>query len=155
MQNIGGGNTMVFNNAARELLKATGEDVEVVSHDWWAYLIVSGCGGQVFYDAYPSLRYRQHEGNLVGVNATWSARLFRIRLMWMGRFRSWNDKNIEALHRLRSNMTSENLEILDRFVQARDMSLIPRLVGLKRSGIHRQTLMGNIGLIAAAIFKKI
>jgi hypothetical protein len=29
------------------------------------------------------------------------------------------------------------------------------LIGLKRSGIYRQTLFGNLGLIAAAILKKI
>lgn len=155
MQNIGGGNTMVFNGAARELLQKTGEDKEIVSHDWWAYMVVCGCGGKVFYDAYPSLRYRQHDGNLVGVNATWSARLVRIRMMWQGRFRNWNDSNIEALQRLRPNLTSESQEILDRFSEARNLSLIPRLIGLKRSGIYRQTLFGNLGLIAAAIFKKI
>jgi hypothetical protein len=32
---------------------------------------------------------------------------------------------------------------------------VPRLIGLKKSGIHRQTLLGNLGLLAAAIFKKI
>ena len=154
MQNIGGGNTMVFNNAARELLQKAGEN-KVVSHDWWAYIVVSGCGGKVFYDTYPSVRYRQHDGNLVGVNATWSARLVRIRMMWQGRFRNWNDSNIEALQSLRSNLTSENQEILDRFSEARNLSLISRLIGLKRSGIYRQTLFGNLGLIAAAIFKKI
>jgi len=35
------------------------------------------------------------------------------------------------------------------------MSLIPRLIHLKRSGIYRQTLLGNIGLIAAAFLGKI
>lgn len=155
MQNIGGGNTMVFNNAARELLQKTGEDNGVVSHDWWAYIVVSGCGGKVFYDAYPSLRYRQHGGNLVGVNATWSARLARVRMMCQGRFRNWNDSNIEALQHLRCSLTLENQEILDRFSEARHLGLISRLIGLKRSGIYRQTLLGNLGLIAAATFKKI
>ena len=69
MQNVGGGNTMVFNNAARALLCEAGADADVVTHDWWAYLLVSGCG-KVFYDACPSLRYRQHGGNLVGMNSS-------------------------------------------------------------------------------------
>lgn len=155
MQNIGGGNTMVFNNAARNLLREAGENLPVITHDWWAYMVVTGCGGQVFYDAEPTLRYRQHDGNLVGMNATWPARFKRIRMLWQGRFRGWNDSNISALRALSHRLTPENLEILERFAKAREMSLIPRLIHLKRSGIYRQTLFGNLGLIAAAVFKKI
>jgi hypothetical protein len=117
--------------------------------------VVSGCGGKVFYDTYPVLRYRQHDENLVGMNTTWPARFIRISLMFQGRFKSWNDQNIAALNGLRDHLTSENQEIFDRFSEARNRSFISRLIGLKRSGIYRQTLFGNLGLIAAAIFKKI
>ncbi|WP_397377855.1 glycosyltransferase family 2 protein [Pseudomonas sp.] len=155
MQNIGGGNTMVFNKAARELLREAGENKSVITHDWWAYMVVTGCGGRVFYDSKPTLRYRQHGGNLVGTNANWAARLKRIRMLFQGRFKHWNDCNISALLTLEHRLTPENREILQRFADARGMSLIPRLLHLKRSGIYRQTLLGNIGLIAAAIFGKI
>lgn len=155
MQNVGGGNTMLFNNAARALLRRAGARVNVVSHDWWTYLVVSGCGGKVLYDPHPSLRYRQHDGNLVGMNSTWRARFIRLHMMWQGRFKTWNDRNIIALQCLRSELTPESRETLDRFAEARNLSLIPRLIGLKRAGIYRQTLLGNLGLVAAAIFKKI
>ena len=155
MQNIGGGNTMVFNNAASALLREAGGDTPVITHDWWAYMIVTGCGGKVFYDSYPSLRYRQHDGNLVGINATWAARFKRIRMLWEGRFRNWNDSNIAGLHKLQHKLTPENREILERFASARQMNLIPRLIHLKRSGIYRQTLLGNLGLIAAAVLRKL
>lgn len=155
MQNIGGGNTMVFNEAARRLLCEAGHDVDVVSHDWWAYIVVSGCGGRVFYDPQPSLRYRQHDANLVGTNMGWRARIRRIRMLWQGRFRRWGDSNISALARLRPRLTPENRAILDSFAQSRNQWLLPRLVGFKRCGIYRQTVLGNLGLIAAAIFNKI
>lgn len=155
MQNIGGGNTMVFNNSARELLRKAGENKSVITHDWWAYMVVTGCGGQVFYDSTPTLRYRQHNGNLVGGNSSWRARAKRIRMLFHGRFKHWNDSNIAALRTLEHMLTPENRETLQRFAQARDMSMIPRLIHLKRSGIYRQTLLGNLGLIAAAIFGKI
>jgi glycosyltransferase involved in cell wall biosynthesis len=155
MQNIGGGNTMVFNNAARTLLRLAGEGVPIITHDWWAYIVVSGCGGQVHYDSMPTLRYRQHDGNLVGMNATWAARLQRIRMLFQGRFRIWNDGNIQALRKLEHMLTPDSRLVLERFSQARKMSLIPRLIHLKRSGIHRQTLLANLGLIAAAMFGKI
>jgi glycosyltransferase involved in cell wall biosynthesis len=155
MQNIGGGNTMVFNNAARNLLREAGENLPVITHDWWAYMVVTGCGGKVFYDTEPTIRYRQHDRNLVGMNATWPARFKRIRMLWQGRFRSWSDSNIAALRTLGHRLTPENMELLERFARAREMGLILRLIQLKRIGIYRHTLLGNIGLIAAAVFKKL
>lgn len=72
MQNIGGGNTMVFNNAARNLLREAGKTRPVITHDWWAYMVVTGCGGRIFYDEEPTLRYRQHFVT-ASTTATWSA----------------------------------------------------------------------------------
>jgi len=155
VQSIAGGNTMVFNNAARALLREAGDDTPAVSHDWWAYMVVTGCGGKVFYDSYPSLRYRQHDGNLMGMNATWAARLKRIRMLWAGRFKDWSDRNIAALRRVENKLTPENRELLECFAKARQSTLIPRLIQLKRCGVYRQTFFGNLGLIAAAIFGKI
>lgn len=155
MQNIGGGNTMVFNNAARTLLQEAGECVPVVTHDWWAYMLISGCGGIVFYDSEPMLSYRQHENNLVGMNSSWSARFKRIHMLWQGRFKQWNDSNIVALESMAHRLTPENRSVLEQFAVARKMGLLPRLIHLKRSGIYRQTLLGNLGLIAAAVFGKL
>lgn len=155
IQNIGGGNTMVFNNAARAQLRDAGESISVVSHDWWTYLLVTGCGGEVFYDSTPTLRYRQHARNLVGMNATWPALFKRLQMVLRGRYRTWNDCNIAALRKLQEKLTPENRGILERFAAARQMSLLPRLINLKRSGIYRQSLMDNLALAAAAIFGKL
>jgi len=155
VQSIGGGNTMVFNNALRKLLIEAGKDVQIISHDCWAYMVATGCGGKVFYDACPSLRYRQHEANLVGTNRSWRARYSRLQRLCNGWFRSWNDRNIASLQRLRHRLTPENRRILDDFAKARQSWLIPRLWLMKRSGIHRQSLGGNIAFCVAAIFNKI
>jgi glycosyltransferase involved in cell wall biosynthesis len=155
VQTIAGANTIVFNNAARALLQEAGERIPVVSHDWWAYMLVSGCGGRVFYDAKATLRYRQHENNLVGMNASWPARFKRIRMLWQGRFKQWNDSNIVALESMAHRLTPESRSVLEQFAAARKMGLLPRLIHLKRSGIYRQRLLGNLGLIAAAVFRKL
>jgi glycosyltransferase involved in cell wall biosynthesis len=154
MQNIGGGNSMVFNNAARSLLLKAGEDLPVITHDWWTYMVISGCGGQVFYDSNPWLRYRQHQHNVVGANCGWLSRVTRFRLLWKGRFRSWNDANLEALSRLKADLTPENRKILDHFVHARQGNLVARIAGWMRCGVYRQTLFGNLALAAAIVFKK-
>lgn len=155
VQSIGGGNTMVFNNALRKLLIEAGSDVQIISHDCWAYMVASGCGGKVFYDARPSLRYRQHEGNLVGMNRSWQARYSRLRRLCNGWFRNWNDHNIASLERIGDRLTPENRRILDDFTRARKTWLLPRLWLMKRSGIHRQSLGGNLAFFVAAIFNKI
>lgn len=154
VQNIGGGNTMVFNNSTRELLCEAGEKLPVVAHDWWTYMLVSGCGGRIFYDAKPTLRYRQHGNNLEGTNSTWAGRLKRIRMLWQGRFKEWNDINLRALMRMQHKLTPGNLRVLEQFAAARRMRLLARLFHLKRSGVHRQTLLGNLGLVVAAICRK-
>jgi len=155
VQNIGGGNTLVFNEATRNLLRQASADVSIVAHDWWAYQVVTGCGGRVVYDAYPSVRYRQHLNNEVGSSAGWSNKIGRLRELLKGRFRRWNDINVEALQSMRSRLTPENQKILEEFRLARTRSLLPRLMGLKRSGVNRQSLMGNLGLACAAILKRI
>lgn len=155
MQNIGGGNTMVFNNAARELLRLAGPDVDVITHDWWTYLVVTACGGRVYYDPIPTVRYRQHWFNLVGANVDFGERCERIKVLWKGRFKTLNDQHVIALERIRFHMTDQSCATLDQFNAARSNSLLPRMVLLWRVGVRRQTLLGNIGIFVAAAFKKI
>ena len=155
VQNIGGGNTMVFNHAACELLRKAGADVQVASHDWWTYLVVSGCGGLVHYDPTPTLRYRQHTGNLVGSNGSWLARCRRLTMMLGGRFKDWTQKNILALTALKDQLSQESDSRLREFQQSQRGNIFARLKGVKRSGIYRQTLIGNLGLISAVLLNKI
>jgi hypothetical protein len=129
--------------------------VPVIYHDWWAYIVVTGCGGQVFFDPVPTLRYRQHDSNQVGMDTGWSARLKHLRRLWQGHYRDRNGGNIAALRNLEDKLTPENRAILACFVKARELPLIPRLLNLSRSGVHRQSRFGNISLLAETIFKKI
>ena len=155
IQSLGGGNTMVFNRAAKKIFEAAGA-IEVVLHDWWAYQLVSAAGGMVHYDPQPVLKYRQHPDNLIGPNQGLLPRLVRLRMMLSGRFRDWNDKNIAALRRLPAHLIRpKNREILELFAKARSGSLLKRLRYLRQSGVYRQTLLGNLGLLAAAILKRI
>ena len=155
MQNLGGGNTMVFNEAARALMQEAGADVDVPVHDWWAYLVVSACGGRVFYDAEPALRYRQHGANLIGMNAGAGARLRRMLLLWRGGYRAWGERHVRALERLRARMSPDSLAVFEAFSQARNSALLPRIAGFRRAGIYRQSFAGNLGLVFAAVFGKL
>ena len=155
IQNIGGGNTMVFNRSSRMLLIAAGDQAAVVSHDWWTYQLVSGVGGFVYYDSYPSLLYRQHENNLIGMNISWTSRFRRLSMLLQGRFREWNDRHTTELLKIKNILAQENQTTLEAFIQGRQSSFFQRLPKLHQSGIYRQTLLGNLGLFAAVALKKI
>lgn len=151
VQNIAIGNTTVFNEKTRRLLMQAGADVNVAVHDWWIYLVAAAAGGTVFFDPYPSVNYRIHGGNLVGVNKN------RVRRAWkiLHRFKGWNDSNMQALERIQGVMLQENRKTFELFRQARQRSLLPRLYGLARSGIYREKIVDNIGLALAALIGKI
>ncbi len=155
VQSIAGGNTMVFNKAARNIIAKAGADIDVVSHDWWIYQLISGVGGRITYDPDPSLLYRQHGNNLIGSNTGIWAKASRIKMLFSGRFKKLNDRNISALMRFRDLLTNENQKILDQFIELRKQGLIKRVLMFYKLGIYRQTFLGNIGLLAGIIFGKI
>jgi glycosyltransferase involved in cell wall biosynthesis len=154
-QSIAGGNTMVFNKSVRQALMRAGPDANVASHDWWIYLIVSAVGGTVFYDSEPTVSYRVHPRNVVGSNRSAAAQILRARLLWQGLFQAWSEMHVASLERIESSMTDDNRKTFDLFRQSRKRSLLPRAYGLMRSGIYRQTLLGNIGLAVATLTGRI
>jgi glycosyltransferase involved in cell wall biosynthesis len=155
VQNIAGGNTMVINAAAREHLIAGGARLDLPGHDWWTYLVTTAVGGHVHYDPTPLVRYRVHPGNVMGSNAGLANHARRWHMVARGRFRDWIDHNIAALKPLRGRMTPENAELFDLFSDARNRPFIGRQIGLLKTGIYRQTTLGNLGLIAASLLRRI
>ena len=155
VQNIASGNTMVFNEAARKLLVRAGPQVDIDLHDWWTYMLVTGMGGQVLFDQTPSVRYRQHPNNLWGMNTSFKSQVMRIKKLFGGRFANWNERHIAALRSMQHRLTSDNQKIFEQFATARKLSLVPRLVGLKQSGVYRQTIMNNVGFFLAALLGKV
>lgn len=155
VQSIAGGNTMVFNKVAAGLLAKTSPCNNLEAHDWWLYILTSGCGGYVYYDPESSVDYRQHSGALVGENRTLRAKYIRIKKLLDGRFRGWNDTNIEALKYFADQLTAENLTTLSWFHKMKFQSLWIRMYAFFCSGIKRQTFIGNVALFIGVLFKKI
>lgn len=155
VQSIAGANTMLLNRAAVELLRRTDDRAVIISHDWWAYILVSGCAGRVFYDAEPSILYRQHGSNLIGSNSSPSDRLIRLRKMLKGTFKYWNDSNLNALGTFQSSLAEQCQSTLVSFERARNAGFFHRLHLMRKAGVYRQTILGNIGLFAASIIKRV
>ena len=154
-QSLAGGNTMVLNEQMRRLLMRVGPDVNVASHDWWVYLLITAVGGTILYDSVPTISYRMHGRNVIGSNESALAKVLRARMLWQGRYKSWAEMNVAALERVENLMTEENRKTFDLFRRARKQSLVPRVCGLMRAGIYRQSLLGDLGLLAAAVTGRI
>lgn len=155
VQNIGGGNTMVFNRAARAALRATPHDALLVSHDWWTYQVVTGVGGVAHYDPWPSLQYRQHGQNLVGSNIGLRARVVRMLALANGRVVGWNKVNIATLGAMRSRLEPANAASLDSFAGARTAAPPRRLMLLLKSGVYRQGWIENVGMYVGSLLGKL
>lgn len=151
VQNITGGNTMVFNDAARRLLLEVPADVPLVIHDWWTYIAVTAVGGALYFDPVPGVRYRQHGGNLIGMAVGGPALSARIRKLFTQEFRHNGDLIVAALKHLRPRLSPAALETLDLYHAARHSRLLPRLLRARRSGIYRLTPLGDLGLLAAIL----
>jgi len=151
IQNIAGGNTMMFNRGARELLKEAGSEVDVFAHDWWTYLAVLAVGGVVVFDPIPRVQYRQHRTNQVGATLSLPALLRRARLDRNGRLRSTFRRNIAALEHIRHRITPENLALLNKVDRLSHPNPLRRLLAFFQLPFKRQRFLGNCSL-GLAIF---
>ena len=158
VQSYAGGNTMLMNRAAREVMcrvMAKADPLKIISHDWWSYIVISGVGGRVLYDPVPGLLYRQHVGNLIGSNVGILDRLSRLRLLLKGRFKEWTDRHMELLLPFADSLSPENRTLLDTFIKKRRTWFLPRIFWFASGHVYRQTQAGYLGLLAAAILKKV
>jgi glycosyltransferase involved in cell wall biosynthesis len=151
VQNIASGNTMVFNEAARRLL-IEANDESIPFHDWLLYLVVTGCGGVVYYDPQPSLRYRQHGGNIVGYWGGIRGYLVRAGIMFRGEFRSWIDGNLKAINHIGDRLTDSNRQVLEAFTELRARGMIHRFAAIRRLKIVHQN---PLAIFLAVLFNKL
>ncbi|MDR3205167.1 MAG: glycosyltransferase family 2 protein [Deltaproteobacteria bacterium] len=153
LQNLAGGNTIAFNQKARYLI-TLGLGFPLVSHDWWAYLVICGCGGMLFYDEIPMVRYRQHGRNLIGSNISLSAKLKRFNCLLNKRFKHWVLQNINALDYAKPYLTSSNRNLLENFNKLRkSRNFFERYKLLKITNVHCQKFMQSIILKIALLLK--
>ncbi|MGK9172876.1 glycosyltransferase family 2 protein [Yokenella regensburgei] len=154
VQNIGGGNTMVMNKAARDLIKQAGL-VNVVSHDWWIYILISGANGAIHYDSEPTLAYRQHGENLIGTNLGYRARLLRLKKIIQGQYRNWNALHIRELDKNRALLTAENQEKFTWFKAIHNKCILTRVYYFLKLGVYRQNTVDTLAVFISALLKKV
>lgn len=155
VQSIAGANTMLVNQRAMSIICQTPDHLEIVAHDWLTYLLTTAAGGVAIYDSTPSIDYRQHEKNVIGANTGMLRRILRLHKMLGGRSKNWSNQNLAILQALRHVMPDTPRQTLDNFITGRNSSLPKRLCLMKKAGIYRQTLPGNLSLFLAVVLNKI
>lgn len=146
-------NTMLVDPAGVARLRAARHGAiaaDVISHDWWAYQMISGAGGRVIRDPARTVLYRQHRGNVMGRNDTPRAILARLGRLGAGDYGTWLRQNVAALQAARDLLTPGHAAMLDQFATAIDSPGPQAAARLARLGVYRQTRAGTAALLLAA-----
>lgn len=153
VQSIAGGNTMIFNNESFKIFFNSREDLNVVSHDWLLYILVTAAGGEVKYDKTPTVLYRQHENNAIGSNRGIINKLKRFSSMLAGNFNHFCMSNFEHLKYFQQ-ITNENKKTFKLLENCfREKKLLKRLYYFHKSKVYRQTFEGQIALLINFIIR--
>lgn len=143
VENIATGCTVVLNKLAWELLNKQVPRY-VLMHDWWAYLVVSAFG-QVVFDPIPTVYYRQHGGNTIGVGLTkfqkWKRRVARFV---NNKGKKLITRQLEEFRRIYGDwLSAEKKLYLDSFLQFQD-SFWKRIKYVAHTPVYRQTTIDNL-----------
>lgn len=145
VENIATGCTIVINNSARELVLSRLPQ-NCLMHDWWLYLVMS-CFGNIYWDDYSGIKYRQHDSNTVGAATSF----FNDMQRRIRRFLK-NDKSglftlssqaAIFLDLFEADIPSEKLDILRSIIKGK-LSLFERVKLAFSTKIWRQRTFDNI-----------
>lgn len=153
VQNVAFGNTIVVNRAALALLReAAHRSHHSVMHDWWAYQIITGAGGQIVFDNESYVLYRQHGDNAVGAEHGLIKKLnaLRRRSQW-----HWMRENLAVLANLSDLMTDENRALVSRLDAAHRAGPAAFSKACAQERLYRQGALGRIAPVAAALFGRL
>jgi glycosyltransferase involved in cell wall biosynthesis len=154
IQSIGGGNTMAFNEQLKRVLQEYSK-ADVVSHDWWLYIINELLGGKTLYDSESTIFYRQHNKSLVGANTGFIAKFKRLRMLINGTYRLYNTNHLNVFNKHNIKGIKSNIQLIDQFYILRDKPIKERWRMIGKLGIYRQTWDGHIALYLGAILRKL
>lgn len=145
VENVATGCTIVLNRAAIDLLSQA-RPRNPVMHDAWCYLVVAALG-QVIYDPRPSVRYRLHGSNTMGLSTgAVATRAARVRRAWRGpHLGAWSRQAEDLRREYGDRLPPQVAGELDAFLAGRDR-LLPRLRYAVTGGAHRQRPVGTVAM---------
>jgi glycosyltransferase involved in cell wall biosynthesis len=155
VQSVAGGNTMLFDDKAKKELEKAGIK-NVISHDWWVYILITALDGEVYYDNNSYVLYRQHKNSVVGRNNTLYAHLIRAFKLLKGEYKEWNKNNLTALTSILHMIPSHNRLLIEYFfILQNALTIRDRIRIIQICGFYRQTRYGTYSLYLAAILNRL
>lgn len=112
-QNVATGCTIMLNAAAVDVVKQSLPPPKSILHDWWSYLLVSGVGGMIITDNTPTMYYRQHTNNTVGVASNFMARAIAAIIRGPSKFMFSFRRNVGALLGQQLILEKQNIILLN------------------------------------------
>lgn len=134
VENCCTGCTIVMNSALQEMI-ARVRIPECSMHDWWLYMAAS-CFGKVLYDSKPFILYRQHENNVIGMEARGKERLKK-KIKGFIQGRNVISCQLTEFYRI-YRPEGENGKLLKRFLYAKKHPFY-RMKLVKGHKIYRQS----------------
>jgi rhamnosyltransferase len=147
------GCTMVFNESLLKLAKLYSPR-NIRMHDQWVFLLCLSCGGRIFYDNNPHIKYRQHQNNTVGFHISLEKRMLMLWNSFMhgGRERS---AQVEELYNAYSCLIpEEETKLLKRVINYRS-SVKNKMILLLDSEIKAGSIFKNLIFEIAVIFNRL
>ena len=72
-----------------------------------------------------------------------------------GNFKIQNDHNLRAIINNQNLLTISNGKTLTNFIKARESFFLKSIFYFLKSGVYRQTIIGNIALFIGMVIKKV
>jgi glycosyltransferase involved in cell wall biosynthesis len=140
-ENIVTGCTIALSPSAALLARNAGDPDRIYFHDWWLYLLVSAFG-RVVFDSEPTILYRQHSGNAIGMGSGLGRYWTILRFL---RKRNWVHIMFNQIENLRSlhgaDLPPRHQALLSKMFNPHDPAAIMRLLCVPRR--VRQTLVSD------------
>ena len=140
-ENIVTGCTCGINRAALPLARQYGNLNSIYFHDWWLYLVVAAFG-EVIVDPEPTILYRQHAGNAIGMGSGLGRYLAILRFL---RKKNWVHIMFDQLENFRavhgSQLSSGDQLLLERYFDPQSPAAMAR--SLLSPVRFRQSLTGD------------
>jgi rhamnosyltransferase len=130
-----------------QLMNESSPAKEVALHDWLAYAVCRAHGRKWVIDSNPSLKYRQHQNNVIGANVGSKAKWARLQKLKQGWYRNEVVKIVQICNGIVPNNETNKLLVLlnsnNYFSQLQLLLYIPKA---RRSLVDRCLLGATIVL---------
>jgi rhamnosyltransferase len=118
---------------------------DVVLHDWLIYAICRANGGKWRIDSVPSVKYRQHQTNVVGANVGIFAKLSRLQKLRQHWYRNEVIKVAKVCYKISSDPAIDKLiKLLENKGVFSQLKLLGYLSGFRRKALDQLLLAGAI-----------